>query len=83
MGGQLSLIAPPASTIAIEAYLSELGDIQYEKNIGNARFLKTLKGLHSEGLVVVKVFIKPTAQIDLTTVENELKRKCRKRLLLL
>ncbi|KAA8915744.1 hypothetical protein TRICI_002102 [Trichomonascus ciferrii] len=75
MGGQLSLIAPPASTIAIEAYVSELGDIQYEKNIGNARFLKTLKGLHSDGLVVVKVFIKPSAQIDLTTIEEELKRK--------
>jgi phosphoinositide-3-kinase regulatory subunit 4 len=72
MGGQLSLIAPSASTISIEAYVSELGDIQYEKNLGNARFLKTLKGLHEEGMVVVKVLIKPTPAIKLDQVGNEL-----------
>lgn len=75
MGGQLSLLTPTASTIAIDAYVNELGDVQYERLMSNARFLKTIKGTHLDGLVVCKVFIKPS-DIDLVKVEKELIRKC-------
>lgn len=74
MGGQLSLLTPTASTIAIDAYVNELGDVQYERLMSNARFLKTVKGTHLDGLVVCKVFIKPS-DIDLVKVEKELIRK--------
>ncbi|CAN6598885.1 serine/threonine-protein kinase Vps15p [Trichomonascus vanleenenianus] len=73
MGSQLSILATPP-TVAIDAYLAELGDIQYDKIIGNARFMKTLRGLHEDGLVVVKVFIKPSPDLRLSKTTKELKQ---------
>lgn len=34
-------------------------------SIGNARFMKTIRGRHSDGLVVVKIFVKPEPQMSL------------------
>ncbi|CAO3623542.1 unnamed protein product [Mucor fragilis] len=44
---------------AIGNYVSELGDVSFEKNLGKARFMKTLRGKHSDGYVVIKLYIKP------------------------
>ncbi|CAO0789210.1 unnamed protein product [Mucor circinelloides] len=44
---------------AIGNYVSELGDVNFEKNLGKARFMKTLRGKHSDGYVVIKLYIKP------------------------
>lgn len=75
MGNQLSLITTSSATFAIDAYIAELRTIQYEKNLGNARFLKTVRGLTDEGPVVVKVFIKPTPEMDLSIYYRELLSK--------
>lgn len=75
MGNQLSLITPSSTTFAIDAYVAELKTIHYEKNLGNARFLKTIRGLNDEGPVVVKVFIKPTLDVDLSGYYAELLSK--------
>lgn len=75
MGNQLSLITPSSTTFAIDAYVAELKTIQYEKNLGNARFFKTIRGMNDEGLVVVKVFIKPTLDLDLSVYYSELLSK--------
>jgi phosphoinositide-3-kinase regulatory subunit 4 len=75
MGNQLSLITPSSTTFAIDAYVAELKTIHYEKNLGNARFLKTIRGLNDEGPVVVKVFIKPTLDLDLSVYYAELLSK--------
>lgn len=64
MGVQISRTAPPASSIAIDAYLAEIEDVSYEGKLGNARFLKTVRGVTSNGAsVVIKVFIKPNADV--------------------
>ncbi|KAI8641016.1 hypothetical protein BD408DRAFT_389715 [Parasitella parasitica] len=44
---------------AIGNYVSELQDVHFEKNLGKARFMKTLRGKHSDGYVVIKLYIKP------------------------
>lgn len=75
MGNQLSLITPSSATFAIDAYVSELRTIQYEKNLGNARFLKTVRGFNDEGPVVLKVFIKSNPDMDLSVYYGELLSK--------
>ncbi|SAM00828.1 hypothetical protein [Absidia glauca] len=47
------------TVVVVDSYVSELGDIQYERSLGNARFMKTIRGRHKDGLVVVKILIKP------------------------
>lgn len=76
MGAQISRTAPPATSIAIDAYLAELQDITYEGRLGNARFLKTVRGVSNNGTaVVVKVFIKPNVEMhtQLSNLGNSLK----------
>lgn len=72
MGNQLSLTTHTAATVAIDAYISELNNVQYDRNLGNARFLKTVKGVSDNSLAVVKVFIKPSQDIDLSNFSSEL-----------
>lgn len=72
MGNHLSLTTPTASTVAIDAYISELQTVQYDRNLGNSRFLKTVKGISEMSLAVVKVFIKPDGRIDLRRWYDEL-----------
>lgn len=72
MGNQLSLITPSSATFAIDAYVAELRNVQYDKNLGNARFLKTVRGFNDDGPVVVKIFIKPTPNMELTSYHKEL-----------
>ncbi|KAL0095744.1 kinase-like domain-containing protein, partial [Phycomyces blakesleeanus] len=55
----------------IDSYVSELGDIYYERSIGNARFMKTIRGRHKDGMVVVKIFVKPELNMSL---QNYVKR---------
>lgn len=71
MGAQLSTVAPTA-TVPIDAYVSELGDLTYSGDLGRARFLKTVKAIHRDGVVTVKVFIKPaTTQIDIGPIKAQ------------
>lgn len=67
MGAELSLMAPMAPSIAVSAYVNVLENIQYSKQIGQSRFLKAIRANDSNGVIVVKVFIKPNNDvIDLT-----------------
>ncbi|KAH3680281.1 hypothetical protein WICPIJ_008339, partial [Wickerhamomyces pijperi] len=59
MGAELSLLAPTAPSIAVSAYIDVLDQIQYHKQMGSSRFLKTIKAKDTDGSIVVKVFIKP------------------------
>ncbi|KAG9325386.1 hypothetical protein KVV02_002622 [Mortierella alpina] len=58
MGNSVSTFTPSAATAGIDSYVSELGDIHYEKSLGSARFMKTIRGRQKEGSVVVKIFVK-------------------------
>ncbi|KAI9491130.1 hypothetical protein BDB00DRAFT_930702 [Zychaea mexicana] len=63
MGNKISNVTAIAG---IDSYVSELGDIYYEKSIGNARFMKTICGRHKDSLVVVKIFVKSDPQLSLS-----------------
>ncbi|CAO3608965.1 unnamed protein product [Cunninghamella blakesleeana] len=68
MGNNISNVT---TIVGVDSYVSELGDVQYEKSLGNARFMKTIRGRHKDGLVVVKIFVKPKLDMSL---RNEIKQ---------
>ncbi|KAK0629678.1 hypothetical protein B0T17DRAFT_606851 [Bombardia bombarda] len=57
MGQGFSLAAPPAGAAGID--VPELADLVYEKSLGAARFMKTIRARHHDGVVLVKIIIKP------------------------
>ncbi|KAJ8663211.1 hypothetical protein O0I10_001388 [Lichtheimia ornata] len=69
MGNKISNVTAIAG---IDSYVSELGDIYYERSIGNARFMKTIRGRHKDTLVVVKIFVKPDPQLSLRSYVKKL-----------
>ena len=74
MGQGFSLAAPPAGAAGID--VPELGDLVYEKSIGAARFMKSIRARHHDGVVLVKVLIKPYA-MPLAEYKKEIIRKWR------
>lgn len=44
-------------------------------SIGNARFMKTIRGRHKDTLVVVKIFVKPDPQLSLRSYVKKLQGK--------
>jgi len=65
MGNKISTATPSTASAGIDSYVSELGDIQYERSIGSARFMKTIRGRHKDSLVIVKIFVKPEQGLSL------------------
>lgn len=41
--------------------MPELSDLTYEKSMGTARFMKSVRARHQDGVVLVKVVVKPYA----------------------
>ncbi|KAI9143991.1 hypothetical protein BKA69DRAFT_1122650 [Paraphysoderma sedebokerense] len=82
MGNSLSSTA--SSVTAVEALVSEIPEVQYEKRhvtfllsyskrfAGSARFLKTIKAKHNEGPIVIKIFVKPEQGVSLQTYVSKL-----------
>ena len=62
MGQGYSLSSLPAGPSAIET--SELSDLTFEKPLGGARFLRTVRARHQHGVVVVKVCSKPNPNVS-------------------
>lgn len=56
--------------------ITELSDIHYERSLGSARFLKTIRASHDDGLVVVKIFLKPSPTFSLEEYHSQIKRAC-------
>ncbi|KAF8892933.1 hypothetical protein BD779DRAFT_1798336 [Infundibulicybe gibba] len=62
------------TTGALDSFIAELGgDIVYDKSLGSARFLKTVKCRHRNGYMVIKIFIKPDPGLSLRTYHRRLK----------
>jgi phosphoinositide-3-kinase regulatory subunit 4 len=59
MGQGYSLTTLSAGSATID--VPELADLQYEKSLGNARFMKCIRARHKHGLVIAKVVMKPSA----------------------
>ncbi|KAF7319485.1 hypothetical protein HMN09_00287300 [Mycena chlorophos] len=62
------------TTAALDSFVAELGsDIIYDKSLGSARFLKTVKCRHRNSYLIVKVFIKPDPGVSLRNYHRRLK----------
>ncbi|OAQ30331.1 ARM repeat-containing protein [Linnemannia elongata AG-77] len=72
MGNSVSTVTPSAATAGIDSYVSELGDIHYDKSLGSARFMKTIRGRQRDGTVVVKIFVKPESGYSLKRIARKL-----------
>jgi phosphoinositide-3-kinase regulatory subunit 4 len=57
MGQGFSLTTLSAGSTGID--VPELSDLVYEKGMGNARFMKSIRARHQDGVVLVKVAVKP------------------------
>ena len=53
----------------------ELADLTYEKSLGGARFLRTIRVRHKHGVVVVKVCGKPGPKISFKAYADALRRE--------
>lgn len=63
MGQGYSLTTLSAGAAGID--VPELADLSYEKSLGTARFMKTIRARNKDGLVVAKVVMKPfSMQLD-------------------
>ncbi|PSR78508.1 hypothetical protein BD289DRAFT_485992 [Coniella lustricola] len=63
MGQGFSVTTPSSGAAGID--IPELADLAYEKTIGSARFMKSIRARHHEGIVLVKVFVKPYGPMSL------------------
>lgn len=64
MGQGFSLTTLNAGSAGID--VPELSDLVYEKSMGTTRFMKSIRARHQDGVVLVKVFIKPyTMKLDM------------------
>lgn len=59
MGQGFSLTTLSAGSAGID--VPELSDLVYEKSVGSARFMKSIRARHQDGVVLVKVIVKPYA----------------------
>ncbi|KAL9016076.1 MAG: hypothetical protein Q9180_008823 [Flavoplaca navasiana] len=53
----------------------ELSDLTYEKALGQARLMKSIRARHQHGLVVVKLVMKPYPQLDLGKYVQAIRRE--------
>ncbi|XP_044722055.1 kinase [Hirsutella rhossiliensis] len=70
MGQGFSLATPSAGSAGID--IAQLQDVQYERSIGNARFMKSIRGRHENGVVLVKVLVKPFAEVNLEEYKQQI-----------
>lgn len=70
MGQGYSAIHPSAGTAGIDA--PELADLDFDRSLAGARFLKTVRARSKHGLVVVKIYTKPYASLSLNDRINSL-----------
>lgn len=57
MGQSYSLTTLSPGSAGIDA--PELGDLKYEKSMGSARFMKSIRARHQDGVALLKVVAKP------------------------
>ncbi|GAP86387.1 putative protein kinase [Rosellinia necatrix] len=57
MGNSYSLSTPYAGSAGID--VPELSDLTHERSIGNARFMKSIRARHRDGVALAKATVKP------------------------
>lgn len=78
MGQGFSIATLTAGSAGID--VPELSDLVYEKTLGSARFMKSIRARHADGVVLVKVAVKPYP-IDLRKIKKKIIRRSSRDLL--
>ncbi|KAI8157694.1 putative serine/threonine-protein kinase VPS15 [Colletotrichum sp. SAR 10_70] len=73
MGQGFSLATPSAGSAGID--IPELSDLVYEKSIGNARFMKSIRARHHDGVALVKVLVKPYTPMPLEKYKRDIEKQ--------
>lgn len=73
MGNSVSVTAPSAGAAGID--VPELSDLVYERALGSARFMKTIRARHHDGIVLVKVFVKSDPALSLDEPKQQIIRE--------
>ncbi|GAA6002182.1 hypothetical protein JCM10207_003113 [Rhodosporidiobolus poonsookiae] len=80
MGAALSnpqaALPPPAprGPNGADPFFAELGgEVTYDKSMASSRFLKSVRGRHQQGALVVKVFVKPDPALSLKAFQRRIK----------
>ncbi|KAL8918869.1 MAG: hypothetical protein Q9208_007126 [Pyrenodesmia sp. 3 TL-2023] len=73
MGQGFSLASLVSGPAGID--VPELSDLTYEKSLGQARLMKSIRARHRNGLVVVKLVMKPYPQLDLGKYVQAVRRE--------
>ncbi|KAL8994194.1 MAG: hypothetical protein Q9169_005779 [Polycauliona sp. 2 TL-2023] len=73
MGQGFSLATSSSGPAGID--VPELSDLTYEKALGQARLMKSIRARHQHGLVVVKLVMKPYPQLDLGKYVRAIRRE--------
>lgn len=63
MGNSYSLSTPYAGSAGID--IPELAALVHERSIGNARFMKSIRARHRDGVALAKVAVKPYSDCSL------------------
>jgi len=70
MGNSYSLSTPYAGSAGID--IPELSDLAHERSIGNARFMKSIRARHRDGVALAKVTVKPYSDCSLKVYGNKI-----------
>ncbi|ORY64922.1 uncharacterized protein BCR38DRAFT_513245 [Pseudomassariella vexata] len=70
MGQSYSLTTPYAGSAGID--VPELSDLVHERSLGSARFMKSIRARNYDGLVLVKVTVKPHTPMSLQSYGNKI-----------
>ncbi|KAL9004225.1 MAG: hypothetical protein Q9188_002945 [Gyalolechia gomerana] len=73
MGQGFSLTTLSSGPAGID--VPELSNLSYEKSLGQARLMKSFRARHHDGLVVVKLVMKPYPQLDLGKYVRAIRRE--------
>ncbi|KAI0132396.1 hypothetical protein BJ170DRAFT_613811 [Xylariales sp. AK1849] len=73
MGQSYSLTTPYAGSAGID--VPELSDLAYERTLGDARFMKTVRARNNDGLVLAKVTVKPHTPMSLRSYGDKILRE--------
>ncbi|TQN71355.1 Serine/threonine-protein kinase VPS15 [Colletotrichum shisoi] len=73
MGQGFSLATPSVGSAGID--VPELSDLVYEKSIGNARFMKSIRARHHDGVALVKVLVKPYTPMPLEKYKRDIEEQ--------
>ena len=81
MGQGYSLTTLSAGSAGID--VPELSDLVYEKSMGGGRFMKSIRARQQNGLVFVKVIMKPYPTMQLDPYVKAIMSQCFSRFLIM